>query len=66
MSDSSPHASADQLDETYWSHGWNKCKSQPFVPLGILATCAALIGATGSLRSGNRVQFNKYLRMRVV
>ncbi|KAK4688232.1 hypothetical protein P7C73_g1881, partial [Tremellales sp. Uapishka_1] len=52
--------------ETYMSHGWEKCKKQPLVPLGILATCAALIGATSSLRTGNRAQFNKYLRYRVI
>ena len=70
--------------DTYWSHGWNKCKQQPLVPLGtpratptqmfkrskslftgIVATCIALMGATGALRSGNRAQFNRYLRYRV-
>jgi uncharacterized membrane protein len=34
-------------------------------PLGIVATCIALMGATGALRSGNRAQFNRYLRYRV-
>lgn len=32
---------------------------------GIVATCIALMGATGALRSGNRAQFNRYLRYRV-
>lgn len=72
----------EEPHETYWSHGWNKCKKQPLVPLGtplpslnvvfvadfplgIVATCIALMGATGALRSGNRAQFNRYLRYRV-
>jgi len=33
--------------------------------IGVLATCGALLGATSSLRKGNREQFNKYLRFRV-
>ncbi|KAJ9115959.1 hypothetical protein QFC22_005102 [Naganishia vaughanmartiniae] len=57
-------AETEEFD-TYWTHGWKKCKKQPLVPLGALATCIALAGATAALRSGNRVQFNKYLRYRV-
>ncbi|KAI5449219.1 Respiratory supercomplex factor 1, mitochondrial [Naganishia albida] len=61
----SPQHAEEESHETYWSHGWNKCKKQPLVPLGIVATCIALMGATGALRSGNRAQFNRYLRYRV-
>ncbi|KAJ9091861.1 hypothetical protein QFC21_007059 [Naganishia friedmannii] len=86
-------AETEEFD-TYWTHGWKKCKKQPLVPLGesflpisifslllshdisalagtvlwrvgALATCIALAGATGALRSGNRAQLNKYLRYRV-
>lgn len=32
---------------------------------GIVATVAALLGATSALQKGNRVQFNKFLRYRV-
>ena len=32
---------------------------------GILATVAALLGATSALQKGNRTQFNKMLRYRV-
>ncbi|KAJ9093236.1 hypothetical protein QFC19_008442 [Naganishia cerealis] len=75
MSAQPPHT--EEEFDSYWSHGWKKCKKQPLVPLespdtrplphgtGIVATCIALMGATGALRSGNRAQFNKYLRYRV-
>lgn len=51
---------------TYWQHGWDKCKQQPFVPIGAAATTVALLGATASLRSGNRQRFQTFLRLRVV
>ncbi len=34
--------------------------------IGILATCAAFLGATYQLRSGNRNSFNRFLRARVI
>ncbi|KAL1405480.1 Respiratory supercomplex factor 1, mitochondrial [Vanrija albida] len=49
----------------YIEHGWNKCKEQPMVPIGAIATTAALLGASASLRSGNRRQFQHFLRLRV-
>ncbi|KAG9119807.1 Respiratory supercomplex factor 1, mitochondrial [Ceratobasidium sp. 392] len=52
--------------ETYISRGWKKCKEQPLVPAGIFATCVALIGATKHLRSGDRTNFNRFLRFRVL
>jgi len=52
--------------KTYWDKGWQKCKEQPFVPLGALATCVALIGASQQFRTGNRQAFNRFLRFRVV
>ncbi|WWC66595.1 uncharacterized protein I206_100498 [Kwoniella pini CBS 10737] len=42
-----------------------KCKEQPFVPIGCLATVGALLGATYHLRKGNRNKFNQFLRLRV-
>lgn len=50
---------------TYLQHGWEKCKKQPMVPIGVAATTFALLGATASLRSGNRRQFQHFLRLRV-
>lgn len=50
---------------TYIQFGWEKCKKQPMVPIGVAATTFALLGATTSLRSGNRKQFQHFLRLRV-
>lgn len=50
---------------TYWQHGWEKCKANPAVPIGCAATTVALLGASASLRSGNRKQFQNFLRLRV-
>jgi hypothetical protein len=50
---------------TYIQYGWEKCKQQPLVPLGAVATTVALLGATASLRSGNRAKFQSFLRLRV-
>ncbi|KAG8744791.1 Respiratory supercomplex factor 1, mitochondrial [Ceratobasidium sp. 414] len=52
--------------ETYMQRGWKKCKEQPLVPVGVFATCVALIGATKHLRSGDRTNFNRFLRFRVL
>ncbi|EJU03840.1 hypothetical protein DACRYDRAFT_34672, partial [Dacryopinax primogenitus] len=52
--------------ETYVQKGWRKCKEQPIVPLGVVLTCMAFLGATRSMRTGNKASFNRYLRFRVV
>ncbi|KAF9513834.1 hypothetical protein BS47DRAFT_1382294 [Hydnum rufescens UP504] len=39
-----------QTGQTYWEKGWEKCKQQPFVPIGVFATCVAFVGATHQLR----------------
>ncbi|WVR05732.1 hypothetical protein IAU60_002757 [Kwoniella sp. DSM 27419] len=50
---------------TWTSFIAKKCKEQPFVPIGCLATVGALLGATYHLRKGNRNKFNQFLRLRV-
>ncbi|KAF8342854.1 hypoxia induced protein conserved region-domain-containing protein, partial [Cantharellus anzutake] len=55
-----------RTESDFWQKGLEKCKEQPLVPLGILATCAAFIGASYQLRVGNRNSFNRYLRARVI
>ncbi|WWD17986.1 hypothetical protein CI109_102432 [Kwoniella shandongensis] len=44
---------------------WKRCKAQPAVPIGCVATVGALLGATYHLRMGNRQRFNQFLRLRV-
>ncbi|KAL7422310.1 Respiratory supercomplex factor 1, mitochondrial [Cryptotrichosporon argae] len=61
-----PISSQPTGEMTYFQHGWQKCKQQPLVPIGAAATTAALLGATASLRSGNRKSFQVFLRARVV
>ena len=56
---------AEAKPVTYMQHGWEKCKQQPMVPIGAAVTTAALLGASASLRSGNRASFQKFLRLRV-
>lgn len=51
---------------TYIQHGWEKCKREPLVPIFTAATTICLLGASASLRSGNRQSFQYFLRARVV
>ncbi|KAF8588579.1 hypothetical protein K439DRAFT_1629570, partial [Ramaria rubella] len=44
----------------------HKFRQQPFIPLGVAATCVALIGATRKMQSGDRNSFNRWLRIRVI
>lgn len=55
-------------DNEIWSPGVYACECMltwPVRAAGILATVAALLGATSALQKGNRTQFNKMLRYRV-
>ncbi|ORY92716.1 hypoxia induced protein conserved region-domain-containing protein [Leucosporidium creatinivorum] len=51
--------------QSTWERFSQKFKEEPLVPIGIVATVAALLGATSALQKGNRTQFNKMLRYRV-
>ncbi|BGP15864.1 Respiratory supercomplex factor 1, mitochondrial [Rhodosporidiobolus nylandii] len=50
---------------TNWQKFSTKFKEEPLVPIGCVATVAALLGASSALQKGNRTQFNKFLRYRV-
>ncbi|KAL8278993.1 hypothetical protein RQP46_008662 [Phenoliferia psychrophenolica] len=58
LEEAAPHKST-------WDRFSRKFIEEPLVPIGILATCIALGGATSALQKGNRTQFNKFLRYRV-
>lgn len=49
----------------WWHHGLDKCKQNPFVPIGMFATCYAMYGAVRSMRAGNSTQMQKFFRLRV-
>ncbi|CDK24865.1 unnamed protein product [Kuraishia capsulata CBS 1993] len=55
-----------QEEETFLDKLKFKCKQQPLVPLGCLATCVAIGLATHAIRKGNSPTAQKWFRMRVV
>jgi len=44
---------------------WFRCKQQPLVPIGCLATCVAVALAAKGVRTGDRVNAQKWFRWRV-
>ncbi|WFD35512.1 Respiratory supercomplex factor 1, mitochondrial [Malassezia cuniculi] len=57
---------SEELPESGVQKLWTKLKRDPLVPLGSLATCGALMYATYYMRQGNRDNFQKALRWRIV
>lgn len=51
--------------ESQYERLTRKFREEPFVPLGILATCTALFGASVALRKGNQRNANRYFRWRI-
>ncbi|KAG2157095.1 hypoxia induced protein conserved region-domain-containing protein, partial [Suillus clintonianus] len=52
--------------ESYQEKAWRKFREQPLVPIGVLATCGALIMATVKMRRGDSQSLNNWLRVRVI
>ncbi|KAI0317809.1 hypoxia induced protein conserved region-domain-containing protein, partial [Amylostereum chailletii] len=52
--------------ETYREKALRKFKQQPFVPIGALATTAALVIAMSKMRKGESKSLNTWLRVRVL
>ncbi|KZV74965.1 hypothetical protein PENSPDRAFT_647492 [Peniophora sp. CONT] len=52
--------------ESYKEKALRKLKEEPLVPIGTLATTAALTMAMIQMRKGKSTSFNKWLRVRVV
>ncbi|KAK9380259.1 hypoxia induced protein conserved region-domain-containing protein [Kockiozyma suomiensis] len=56
----------DQVQQlTGFKKLWYKCKEQPLVPIGVIATIWALSKSAISIRQGNSRKANKYLTTRV-
>lgn len=51
--------------ESQYERLTRKFKEEPFVPVGILATCTALFGASVALRRGHQSSANKFFRWRI-
>ncbi|KAJ8495279.1 hypothetical protein ONZ45_g1789 [Pleurotus djamor] len=54
------------VPETYSEKAVRRFKQNPWVPIGTLATCAALITAMYKMRQGDSRSFNRWLRVRVI
>lgn len=52
-------------DASQYERLTRKFKEEPFVPIGIFATCTALFGASVALRRGNQNSANKFFRWRI-
>ncbi|KAF8499401.1 hypothetical protein JB92DRAFT_938848 [Gautieria morchelliformis] len=56
--------------DTTWARYKFKFMQQPLIPLGVAATCVALVGATRKMQAGDRNSFNRqllrWLRFRVL
>ncbi|KAG9226750.1 hypothetical protein CCMSSC00406_0008450 [Pleurotus cornucopiae] len=54
------------IQETYREKALRKFNENPWVPLGVVATCGALITAMVKMRQGDSRSFNRWLRVRVI
>ncbi|CCG82361.1 Altered inheritance of mitochondria protein 31, mitochondrial [Taphrina deformans PYCC 5710] len=52
-------------DESSYERATRKIREEPLVPVGILATCVTLFGASVALRRGNQGSANKFFRWRI-
>lgn len=52
-------------EESRWEKLFRKIKEEPLIPLGCALTTAALIGASRSIRAGDRERTNRMFRARV-
>lgn len=57
----------DELNQMlYHELVWKKCKENPFVPVGMLATFVAVTTAIVKMKSGNKESANLWFRWRVI
>ncbi|RDL31178.1 putative Altered inheritance of mitochondria protein 31, mitochondrial [Venustampulla echinocandica] len=57
---------SDFYEENRWQKLSRRLKEEPLVPLGCLLTCAALLGASRSIRSGDHNKTNRMFRARIL
>lgn len=55
----------DFWDESRSGKLFRKLRQEPLIPLGLALTCYALLGATRSIRRGDKEQTNRFFRARV-
>ncbi|BFZ53339.1 hypothetical protein PYCC9005_000362 [Savitreella phatthalungensis] len=53
------------VQESKYERLTRKFRQEPLVPVGLVATCAALFGASVAIRKGNQNSANKYFRWRI-
>ena len=58
------------LPSEFFEEGWTaklgrRMKEEPLIPLGCLATCYALYGASRAMRQGKAYDVNRYFRARI-
>ncbi|EGW32224.1 mitochondrial protein [Spathaspora passalidarum NRRL Y-27907] len=56
----------EEEEEDFFKKIWARCKENPFVPAGTLATTGAITLAAFSMHKGNRKKTNIYYRYRVL
>ncbi|TVY12597.1 Mitochondrial respiratory supercomplex factor 1 [Lachnellula arida] len=56
---------SDFYEENRWQKLSRRLKEEPLIPLGCALTCAALVGATRSIRAGDQHRTNRMFRARI-
>jgi len=62
---SSFDGNTDFYEENRWQKFSRRLKEEPLIPLGCALTCAALVGATRSIRAGDHNRTNRMFRARI-
>ncbi|KAF4636194.1 hypothetical protein G7Y89_g1898 [Cudoniella acicularis] len=63
---SSFDGNTDFYEENRWQKLSRRLKEEPLIPLGCVLTCAALLGASRSIRAGDHNKTNRMFRARIL